>query len=229
MSKQHDDFPIDEFETPQLEFRRPGVHRTKKSVWRKLMPFLLVAVLCAALGVGSVFLLTRNPDSRVAEYLGEVAGTESVSPEPSQSPSEEPADEEPAVDSDSGDGTTDEPADTPSEEPTADPNDQPTTEPTDEPTEQATAEVDRTSSVRVLNAGARQGTAGALATKLKNDGWTTVEAANFEGNRPSSSVVYYRGSENLPNAEHIAELAGISNLLEVDSLRSDISVILLRQ
>ncbi|XBH21805.1 LytR C-terminal domain-containing protein [Jonesiaceae bacterium BS-20] len=229
MSKQHDDFPIDEFETPQLEFRRPGVHRTKKSVWRKVMPFLLVTVLCAALGVGSVFLLTRNPDSRVAEYLGEVAGTESASPEPSQSPAEEPADEEPAADSDAGEGTIDEPVDTPSEEPTADPSDQPTTEPTGEPTEPATAEIDRTSSVRVLNAGARQGTAGALATKFKNDGWTTVEAANFEGNRPSSSVVYYRGSENLANAEHIAELAGISNLLEVDSLRADISVILLRQ
>lgn len=232
MSQTHDDFPDDEFETSGTGLTRSGVHLKKKSTWSKIAPFILVALLCAALGAGSVYLLTQNPDSRVSEYLGEVVDT--PSPDADESADEDSADE-PAADSDSATEPTDEPSEEPTQEPTEEPGDEPTTEPTDEPSEEPTSDptddavaVDRSVSVRVLNAGAAQGQAGQYATELEVDGWTNVEATNFEGTKPSQSVIYYRGGANLANAEHIGELVGISNLLEVASLRADISIVLLR-
>lgn len=219
----HDFPPQDEFETLPDAITRPGVHRSQQSLWHRVWPFLLVIVLGAGLGVGSVYLLTQNPDSKVSEILGDVAASEQPTDDPTDGetePAPDPTDEatEPAP------GPTDEATNEPTE-----PTDAPTDGATDEPTDGATdATVDRSASVRVLNASRTQGRAAQVADKITADGWTSVVAANFEGDRPSASIIYYRGPENLANAEQISTLTGITNLLEVASLRADISVVLLQ-
>ena len=233
MSQTHDDFPDDEFETAGTGLTRSGVHLKKRSTWSKVAPFILVAVLCAGLGAGTIYLLTQNPDSKVSEYLGDVVDTESPDADESDSAGDPATDADAEADSseDPAAEPTDESSDEPAAEPTEEPADEPTDEPSDEPTSDPTdnaAGLDRSASVRVLNAGAAQGQAGEYASKLEVDGWTNVEATNFEGTKPSKSVIYYRGSENLVNAEHIGELVGISNFLEVASLRADISMVLMR-
>lgn len=227
MSQTHDDFPDDEFETSGTGLTRSGVHLKKKSTWSKIAPFILVAVLCAALGAGTVYLLTQNPDSRVSEYLGDVVDTDSPDAD-EESENELTTDADvPDTSEDPGTEPTGEPSAEPTEEPTEEPTVEPTDEPSDDPTDEAPA-LDRSATVRVLNAGAAQGIAGQYASKLEADGWTNVEATNFEGNKPSQSVIYYRGAANLTNAEQIGELLGIANFLDVASLRADISVVLLR-
>lgn len=229
MSQTHDDFPDDEFETAGTGLTRSGVHLKKRSAWSKIAPFVLVAILCAGLGAGTIYLLTQNPDSKVSEYLGDVVDTESPVADGSDSAGD------PATDADAEADQSEDPAAEPTGEPTVEPTEEATEAPTDEPSDEPTSEptdeapaLDRSVSVRVLNAGAAQGQAGQYASKLGVDGWTNVEATNFEGTKPSKSVIYYRGSENLVNAEHIGELVGISNFLEVASLRADISMVLLR-
>ncbi|WP_029068233.1 LytR C-terminal domain-containing protein [Jonesia quinghaiensis] len=206
MSKRGSNYPRDEFDPVPNGAVHPGVHRTPRSPWQKLWPFLLTVVLCAALGVGAIYFFTQNPNSRVTEALSEAASSSTADEEPAE---EEPADEEPAEE----EPADEEPAD---EEPAEE-------EPAEE---EPAAEVDRSVSIRVLNAGAVAGQAGEFASKLQNDGFTSVEAANFEGDPPTGSLIYYLGADNLANAERVGEVLGITNLQEVEALRADISVVI---
>jgi hypothetical protein len=178
----------------------------------------MTAVLCAMLGAGAIWFLTQNPDSKVSEAITDVAGEQT------------PADTQDTATDGEGDGAegdgqtedTEEPADNT----TDDGGDTGEGTDSEEPEETPAATVDRTVSVRVLNAGSVAGQAGQFADKLTADGFTAVEAANFEGEPPTSSLIYYLGADNRGTAERVGEVLGITQLVEVESLRANISVVI---
>ena len=121
--------------------------------------------------------------------------------------------------------TTDEASDEPTtEEPTTE---EPTTEEptTEEPT---TPELDRSTAIRVLNATRTQGLAATRVSTLKGAGWTNVVGDNFPAgsNAPATSSVWYRSVDLEDEAKQIAKDLGLANVTLVESLRGDVSVIL---
>lgn len=221
MTKRKPSYPQDEFDLAPDAIRRSGVHRGTKSWWSQVWPYLLALVLAVGVGYGTITWLMQSPDSKVTEYINEATGTESATTDDANASddgttdtSEEPAQtEEPADDQTSADAEPTDGAET----------DAPTGDPT---TEEPAATIDRSVSIRVLNAGSVSGAAATAASKITSDGFTAVEAANFEGTKPASSIIYYRGAENKANAERIGEVLGISNLSEVTELRAAVSVVL---
>lgn len=216
MSKRKPTYPQDEFDQPAGAVTRIGVHRSHKSAWSRIWPFLLVFVLASGIGLGTIYALLQAPDSKVNELLNSVSSDSSESASPTTEPDDEGTEPTDGTETSQSPDASAEPSDEPSEEPSDEPSDEPSAEPS----------VNKSVSIRVLNAGGTQGAAGSAAKKLENDGFTQVQAANFEGEKPSSTVIYYKGSANRANAQAVGDVLGISNLSEVSSLRADISVVL---
>lgn len=220
MSKPNTSFPQDEFDPRPGAVQRNGVHRSVQSAWSQIWPYLVVLLITAALGLGIIMKLMQSPDSVVSDIINDAT----TSQEPTSG--ESPAEDDTAVTDDDSSDAEESPSAEPTESTPADQEDvdaEETTEP--EETEQV-AEVVKSASVRVLNASGQQGIAGTAADKLKADGFTTVEATNFEGEKPSASLIYYKGAENKATAEHVGSILGITNVSEVESLRADVSVVL---
>ncbi len=224
MSKRKTSYPPDEFDIQSDAVPRSGVHRASRSAWSQIWPYLVALIVAAALGLGSIYYLMQSPNSRVNELINDATntadpnGTESsdLDAELGDEDTEDPdADNSGAEDPDS-DGTENDEPDSDDSSSSDDPAD-------DEP---AAPEVDRSISVRVLNASGRQGVAATEAAKLTQDGFTNVTPDNFQGDLPPSSVIYYKGAGNQANAERIGELLGITNLSEVTELRAEVSVVI---
>src|SRR5690606_29251486 len=80
-------YPPDEFDVAVPGGAPVGVHRAPRSGWSSAWPFLLVAVVCAAVAWGGITLLSGGDDP--AEASGEPSASTSASApaSPSASPS----------------------------------------------------------------------------------------------------------------------------------------------
>jgi hypothetical protein len=148
-------YPPDEFDVAVPGGAPVGVHRAPRSGWSSAWPFLLVAVVCAAVAWGGITLLSGGGDEP-ADASGTPSSSASapVSPSPSASgdasgePSGEPS------------GETSEPA---GEEPssvTGDP-----------------AAANLAAAIQVLNSGGPTGAAGTTADTIAGAGFTgTIDA-----------------------------------------------------
>jgi hypothetical protein len=221
VNKRKPSYPRDEFDLAPGAIVRSGVHRGTKSAWSQTWPYLVALILAVGVGFGTIYVLMQSPDSKVNEIINEA--TDNTSEEPAEdADTDKDADaEEPAESEDPSAGEEPDAEDTDTSEEPAEEEDSEDTA-SDEPA----ADVDYAISIRVLNAGSTQGAAGTAASKLTQGGFTAVEAANFEGTLPASSIIYYRGADNKVNAERVGELLGISNFSEVAELRAAVSVVL---
>lgn len=224
MSKRKPEYPADEFNLPNGAIERAGVHRAGRSTWSSLWPFLAVFAITFALGLGAINYLMQVPDSKVGDLIDQVTSGGTNDAGESDGSSEDPeagatdggtdAEGEGATDGATTDGGTEGGTDA-------------SEEPSDEPTEEVPAEINRNISVRVVNASTVTGAAARGAEKLTTDGFTSVEAANFDqGEKPTASVVYYKGADNKATAERVAELLDIPQVVSADTLRADVSVVL---
>ncbi|MBF0723145.1 LytR C-terminal domain-containing protein [Sanguibacter inulinus] len=196
-------YPEDEFDRTDGLGLPAGVHRTPRSAWSKTAPFLVVVVLCAALAVAAVYVLSRTPGSPLDQS--------SASPSAS-APAEDPAAEDPAAE----DPAAEDPA---AEDPAADP---------ETPAEPEVPVADTSVAVRVLNATGRSGAAAGAADTLSGAGWSDVSADNYTGDRLNASVVWYQSEDLADEAQAVADLLGIpaSQVTLVPELRGPLSVIL---
>ncbi|WP_102510115.1 LytR C-terminal domain-containing protein [Sanguibacter massiliensis] len=202
-------YPNDEFDTELDDTHALGIHHAPRSTWSKVWPFLVVIVVCAALAAALVtwFTLQGRPGSTGTPPPATTAAP-SVTPTESDEPT--PADPTTTVEA-SDEPTTEEPT---TEEPT-----------TEEPT---TPELDRSTAIRVLNATRTQGLAATRVSTLRGAGWTNVVGDNFPAgsNAPATSSVWYRSVDLEDEAKQIAKDLGLANVTLVESLRGDVSVIL---
>lgn len=209
MSKSTTKYPEDEFDRLDPDAAPAGVHRAPRSRWSRVAPYLIVVAVSAALAVGLVYYYSQSPTSRL---------NATPSPTPAASAPAEPTD------------GTEADADEVTEEETADP--EVPVEPTDEVTEpEAPAAppvvaADKATAVRVLNATNRQGVAAGAAETLTEAGWSDVVADNFSGAAPSTSLVYFKSSESEAEAREVAQLLGITEVIEAPKLVGPVSVVL---
>lgn len=100
MTKSGYPYPPDEFDVAVPGGAPVGVHRAPRSGWSSAWPFLLVAVVCAAVAWGGITLLSGGDDpaeasggaspsvSSSASASGQASGEPSASPSPSPSTSQ---------------------------------------------------------------------------------------------------------------------------------------------
>jgi len=189
VTKSRYPYAPDEFDAPAQQGSPVGVHRTPRSGWSKTWPFLLVAVVFAGLAYGGVALLSDNgaTENPPQAQSTDPAAEETEAP-PADETEEAPATEEPPA--------AEDPA---VEEPPAAP---------DLATLMAAA--DPSASVRVLNASGIGGEAGKGRDALTSQGFTNVEAADYEGDPDeiAATTVWY-GEDRSDSAAAVAAILGI--------------------
>ena len=186
-------YPRDEFDKIPETSSRQGVHRERLIPSRSggLALIITVGVLALVLGLAAYFVIPR---------LG--IGQDGGAPPP--------AAESPAA----AESTGAEPAETETAEasPSATPTPSASPRPTPSPT--PTATVDRTQPVVVLNGSGVGGLGASISARIAGDGWTTAQVANWAGTPLLSSVIFYNGADQLPNAEALAQLLGIPSIVD---------------
>jgi hypothetical protein len=86
-------YPPDEFDVAVPGGAPVGVHRAPRSGWSSAWPFLLVAVVCAAVAWGGITLLSGGDDPAEAQGDPTASATSSATGAPSDEPSTEPSDQ----------------------------------------------------------------------------------------------------------------------------------------
>lgn len=204
MSKSQYPYPPDEFDVRVGDDAPVGVHRAPRSGWSSVWPFVLVAVVFAAIAIGAVSLLSGDPGTPAAEQ------TTTAPADPSAEASDDasaPEESEPA-----------EPA--PSES-------APTEEPTEEPSDEPVADADLELPVRVLNGSGASGVAGAAAEQLTEAGFADVTPDNYTQDPLPSDVVWYQAEEYAPTAQEVARVLGIEEVRLVEGLRGAVTAIIM--
>lgn len=85
MTKSGYPYPPDEFDVAVPGGAPVGVHRAPRSGWSSAWPFLLVAVVCAAVAWGGITLLSGNDEPADASGTPSSSASAPVSPSPSAS------------------------------------------------------------------------------------------------------------------------------------------------
>jgi hypothetical protein len=204
----------DEFDKVSETASRQGVHRTASAPSRaRLWPILAAGIFALAIGAVSFLILpklgfsgpaTQASSSMEAAPLADTGSAPSVSPDTSPTPS---TDAEPSASSGQGAGTGT--GDAPSSAPT-----------------ERTAPVDKTQAVAVYNAAGIAGLASRVGGTVQSDGWTLGQVGNWAGAPQQGSIIFYSGATQLANAQALAELLGVTTMVESTEFQVPLVVVL---
>ncbi|GAA1047916.1 LytR C-terminal domain-containing protein [Arthrobacter russicus] len=193
-------YPRDEFDNVPESSSRQGVHRTAMDAPRPgLWPIVAFAVVALLIGAAAFLVIPRLIGTAPA------ASGESSS---GQSPSNSATADSPSPSSSA--------ASTPPATPTA-----PST-----PTTPPPPPVDKTQPVNVYNATTISGLSARVAQQVRADGWTVPLSANWQGYAQPSSVIFYNGAAQKPNADALGALLGITRLVDTADLGIPLAVVL---
>lgn len=204
----------DEFDKVPETASRQGVHRTATAPTKvRLWPILVVGVAALAIGLVSFLILPKLGLSAAGSQASpsQVSSSQEASPLASPGP------------------TSSATADAPGG-PSADALPSVTAEPEAEPEATAPAPepvyVDKTQSVAIYNATGVAGLASRVGGSVQSDGWTLGQVGNWAGAPQQSSVVFYAGADQLPNAQALAGLLGIPAVVESTAFQVPLVVVL---
>lgn len=186
MSKGNYRYPADEFDAAADRDGPRGVHRTPRTAWSKVWPFLAVLVVFSAIAYG---LVTWAVDSG-GKLISDFGQSQSTAPATSAPTGAATGSATPAP---SG------AASTPAPPPT-------TSAPPAEPAPNLATPVS------VINAANVQGLAATEAKKLTTAGFTKVTAANGTGTGVTTTTVFYATAAEKATADAVAKLLGIATV-----------------
>lgn len=198
-------YPRDEFDNVPESTSRQGVHRERLVTPRSggLGLIITVGLLVLLVGLAAYFVLPRMGFTMGDDGSGEAVTTPVSSPAPT----------DPASASASA-SAAEERTEEPTEDPTANPEgSEPAAEESAEPGEPA-ALANKSQPVAVMNATVVPGMAGSVAQRISADGWTPGDITNWAGQRLQTSIIYYNGTGQLPNAQALSALLGIPTLVD---------------
>ncbi|UVJ40398.1 LytR C-terminal domain-containing protein [Arthrobacter sp. CJ23] len=204
-------FARDEFDRVPQSPSRQGVHRATTAPSRPaLWPVLTLGVLALAVGLLAFFIFPKvgftAPQAATSiSQQGAAKGTA-----PSSSPSD-PANQ-PAAST--------EPSAASSTEPSAGPSTSGT------PSAPAGPAVDKTTAVSVYNATTTGGLAGRVAGTVEGGGWPLSTVGNWGGLPQQSSVIFYNSPAQKGNAQALATLLRIANVVESLEIQQPLVVVL---
>lgn len=188
-------YPPDEFDRIPAVTGRRGAHRARQSPVLAALPVLLVVLAVVAVVVGATTLLGSGPPQSAASGPG------------GDVPASEPTQSTPAPSGTQTPGVT------------------PSPDQTSAAPSVSTPAVDRTVSIKVLNATRTTGLAGKGAALLKDAGWTVSGTDNYrDGAVPTT--VFYATDDLAPTAQAVAGDLG-TDRVELDAdLADPITVVL---
>ncbi|MFI8528353.1 LytR C-terminal domain-containing protein [Promicromonospora sukumoe] len=210
MTKSGYPYPPDEFDVAVPGGAPVGVHRAPRSGWSSAWPFLLVAVVCAAVAWGGITLLSGGGDEPA-----DASGTPSSSASAPVSPSP----------SASGDA---------SGEPSGEPSGE-ASEPAGEESSVAgdPAAADLTASVQVLNASGVDGAAGTAAEAVAAAGFTgtidpETDTTGLGEGYTETTVLYGTEPDRSDTAAAVAAAVGATaSIASADVTASQYAVIVI--
>lgn len=199
MSKASYPYPPDEFDAADDHDGPRGVHRSARTTWSKLWPFLVVLIVFPALAYGLVTWIS-NSDTGLGGAISGLGAT--------------------GTSDASTDGATDAATDT-----ATPPTDTPTT---DAPVVPPAAVPDLTTPVAILNAAKVSGLAATEAKKLEAGGFTKVTASNSAGTGVTTTTVFYATDAQKVTADAVAQLLGITTVtMSPTQAKTGIAVVLM--
>ncbi|MCH4208665.1 LytR C-terminal domain-containing protein [Bifidobacterium sp.] len=201
-----DPYVEDAFDTPPDG--PVGVHRGRRSVARRLTPFIVIIVVAAlagllAWGVYSGEAAKVRLPWQSAASLSQVAGSPAASASNVPSASDTPQ------------ASAGQSSQTPESSPSTS---------SQEPAQQT---VNKNVAVQVINATRINKYAASKATILARNGYTSVTAATPTGQVPSATVVWYQNETDLSTAQDVAKTLGISNVQQMQQIKSPVVVVLM--
>ncbi|MBO1267547.1 LytR C-terminal domain-containing protein [Arthrobacter cavernae] len=203
-------FARDEFDRVPQSPSRQGVHRAITAPSRPaLWPVLALGVLALSVGLLAFFIFpklgfTVPQASTSISQQGAVEGTA-----PSSAPSD-PASQPVA---------STEPSAVPSTEPSASATPSASAAPSD-------LSVDKSTAVSVYNATTTSGLAGRVAGMVEGGGWPLSTVGNWGGLPQRNSVIFYNSLAQKGNAQALATLLGIANVVESLEIQQPLVVVL---
>ncbi|HWK91205.1 MAG TPA: LytR C-terminal domain-containing protein [Luteimicrobium sp.] len=197
MSKSYR-YPPDEFDDVP-EDAPTGVHRVPRSPWRKVVPFVVVAVVFAVVAYGAVTIASNllGSDGASATDKTTSASKDSTAATPKATTKPKPTTSADASGSDETSGSDD----------------------------TASADVDHATAVAVKNGAAITGLAAKAAAKLEGEGFTQVTPGDYTGTKLADSVVYYVDSKDEATAKAVGSTLGISDVEQVSALKGGAPII----
>lgn len=194
-------YPPDEFDDVP-EDAPTGVHRVPRSPWRKVLPFVVVAVVFAIVAYGAVTIgsnLLGSGDASASDKTTSASKGSTTKSTSKATTSSKPKATKPA-DADASDDTAGS-------------------------DDEAGGDVDLATSIDVKNGAGIAGLAGRGATKLKDSGFTTVGAHDYTGTKLADSVVYYVDDADAATAKKVGSALGIDTVEQVSALTGDSAII----
>ncbi|MBW3087155.1 LytR C-terminal domain-containing protein [Bifidobacterium sp. 82T24] len=217
--KQHAAYPADEFDNPP---QGPvGLHRGPRGFGARALPYIVVLAVAALIAVGVYLWASAGSGSSASEASATSSSSAAASTDKTASSAPASAT---ATKSATASST---PARTASATPSRTATQSAT--PSRSATE-TTAPVNKSASITVYNGTRRTGLASTNATTLRNAGYSAVSARN-PGSRttlPSVSTVWYRSSADAGTAKDVAAQLGISQVVQVSGLGTDVAVVLMQ-
>ncbi|MCI1219974.1 MAG: LytR C-terminal domain-containing protein [Bifidobacterium sp.] len=204
-----DPYAEDAFDTPPAG--PVGVHRGKRSLARRLIPFLVVVIVAALAG-----LLVWGLYSGEAAKLRLPWRSDTVASQSAAAPSKTPA-ESPSASTSSASSSA--PSTDASQSPEAS-----SSSSTQEPPQQT---VNKNAAVQVINGTRINRYAAGKAAILVRNGYTNVTASTPSGQVPSATVVWYQNETDLATAQDVAKTLGIANVRQAQQITSPVVVVLM--
>lgn len=192
-------YPPDEFDDVP-EDAPTGVHRVPRSPWRKVVPFVVVAVVFAVVAYGAVTIasnLLGSDGASATDKTTSASKDSATTSTPKATTKPKPTTSADASGSDETSGADD----------------------------TASADVDHATAVAVKNGAGITGLAAKAATKLEGDGFTQVTPGDYTGTKLADSVVYYVDSKDEATAKAVGSTLGISDVEQVSALKGGAPII----
>ena len=190
-------YPKDEFDRAGEDMPQ-GMHLQQPSRWKSVWPFLAVLVIVPAAAWGiSHILISGGSQPKATTSVTATASASASATTPSASPSSE------ATSSPSASATT---IETPSPSPTI--------------------PVRHSAKISVLNGTGTQGLAAQKVSALANAGFDGASAANARGWDTEVTTVYYEDPNLKATAEEVANVLGISRVVQTQTGDPDVVVVL---
>ncbi|MUH59730.1 LytR C-terminal domain-containing protein [Bifidobacterium canis] len=212
--QKYESYPKDSFDNPPSG--PVGVHNGRRSWAVRLMPYLIVIVIAALVGVlfwgvysGEAANLFKRNASQSASATTSASTSTSASASSSSSSASTSA-------SQSASSTPSESSASPSQSASA------------SESTQDTSTVNLNTSISVINGTSTTGYAAQEAQRLQSAGFTNVAASNPNNMQlPAQSVVWYQNDADLATAQQVAQTLNISSVVKATGISVPVAVVLM--
>lgn len=215
----HESYTPDDFDNPPAG--PVGVHRGSRSLAIRLIPYVVVLVVAALMGLlawglfsGSINNLKLPWSSADSSQSSSTAASSTASSNAAESSSSS-AESSSSASDDASSSASSEPSDSESASASA------------SESSSAAQSVNKATSIRVINGTGTSGYAARKKTVLTQAGYSNVVAGNPSGTLPSSSVVWYQNETDKATAENVASSLGISAVSQASSISAPVVVVLM--